>query len=205
METIKKFVIIGPESTGKSTLCGQLADHFDTLWVPEYAREYLEKNGTDYNYGDLLTIAKGQIKLEEEGIRHYTSGIRHPRLSNTQQKKDTATSYPSSVPPSEDRGLLFIDTDMYVMKVWCEFVFNKCHSWILNRIAERSYEGYLLCNADLQWVKDDLREYPDEKVRNKLFHFYKDLLVNQQVPWTEISGNYEERFDKAVSFVNQTV
>ena len=40
METIKKFVVIGPESTGKSTLCSQLAAFYKTNWVPEYAREY---------------------------------------------------------------------------------------------------------------------------------------------------------------------
>lgn len=65
METIKKIVVIGPESTGKSTLCEKLAAHYNTLWVPEYAREYLEKHGTDYTYEDLLAIAKGQIELEE--------------------------------------------------------------------------------------------------------------------------------------------
>ena len=66
MEAIKKFVVIGPESTGKSTLCSQLAAYYKTNWVPEYAREYLEKNGTEYSYDDLLTIAKGQINLEEQ-------------------------------------------------------------------------------------------------------------------------------------------
>ena len=60
------------------------------------------------------------------------------------------------------------------MKVWCEYVFNKCHNWILNRIAERKYDGYLLCNPDLPWTHDSLREYPDEKVRKKLYHFYKE-------------------------------
>ncbi|MEO8765586.1 MAG: ATP-binding protein, partial [Ginsengibacter sp.] len=50
METVKKYVIIGPESTGKSTLSKQLAKHFHTRWVPEYARDYLEKNGMDYTY-----------------------------------------------------------------------------------------------------------------------------------------------------------
>lgn len=168
MEAIKKFVVIGPESTGKSTLCSQLAKHFNTIWVPEYAREFLEKNGTDYSYEDLLTIAKGQINLE-----------------------DSENSQP----------LLFIDTDMYVMKVWCEYVFNKCHNWILNRIAERKYDGYLLCNVDLPWVKDNLREYPDLETRNKLYYFYKDILINQSTPWVEINGNYEERFETAVKFV----
>ena len=74
METIKKFVVIGPESTGKSTLCSQLAEHYHTTWVREYAREYLEKNGMDYTYGDLLTIAKGQIELEE-AISYQQSAI----------------------------------------------------------------------------------------------------------------------------------
>ena len=58
----------------------------------------------------------------------------------------------------------------------------------MNRIAERSYDGYLLCNTDLPWVKDDLREYPDVETRNKLYHFYKDILINQSLPWTDISG-----------------
>jgi NadR type nicotinamide-nucleotide adenylyltransferase len=176
METIKKFVVIGPESTGKSTLCAQLAAHYKTSWVPEYAREFLEKNGTDYSYDDLLTIAKGQIELENSMI-----------------------SKADNIVP----GKIFIDTDMYVMKVWCEFVFHKCHNWILNRVAEINYDGYLLCDVDLPWVRDNLREYPDMKTRNKLYHFYKDILVNQQVPWVDISGNYEERLEKAISFVNE--
>ena len=174
METIKKFVVIGPESTGKSTLCRQLAEHYNTIWVREYAREFLEKNGTDYSYDDLLTIAKGQIESEENELS---------KINNQKSK-------------------IFIDTDMYVMKVWCEFVFNKCHNWILNRIAERHYDGYLLCNNDLPWVKDNLREYPDEKPRIKLYQFYKELMINQSVPWVDVSGNYDERFEKAIQFIS---
>ena len=170
---MKKFVVIGPESTGKSTLCSQLAQHFNTKWVPEYAREYLEKNGTNYSYDDLLIIARGQINLEESLSSQLT------------------------IPDSQ----LFIDTDMYVMKVWCEYVFNKCHNWILNRIAERKYDGYLLCNVDLPWVKDNLREYPDLETRNKLYNFYRDILINQNTPWVEINGSYRERFESALKFV----
>lgn len=88
------------------------------------------------------------------------------------------------------------------MKVWAEFVFNKCHNWILNRIAERKYDLYLLCDVDLPWVEDALREYPDKKIREKLFLFYKELMVNQSVPWTIISGNYEQRLNKAIQFIN---
>jgi NadR type nicotinamide-nucleotide adenylyltransferase len=175
MKTIKKFVVIGPESTGKSTLCAKLAEHFHTLWVPEYARQYLEENGKDYGYEDLLTIAKGQVALEEKVLARAMEEGNH--------------------------GELFIDTDMYVMKVWSEYVFGRCHAWILNAIAGRSYDGYLLCNVDLLWVKDELREYPDEKIRRELYLYYKDLLVNQSTPWVEISGGYEQRLNKAITFV----
>ena len=202
METIKKFVAIGPESTGKSTLCSQLAEHYHTLWVPEYAREYLEKNGMGYSYEDLLTIAKRQVELEEEAIRYHISGIsgkegiRYPVPGiNRDSHGSPHTSHHSS--------LLFIDTDMYVMKVWCEYVFNNCHNWILNRAAERNYDGYLLCNTDLPWISEKLREYPDVKTRNRLYHFYKDTLVNQSVPWVSITGTYEERFKKAVDFIEK--
>jgi NadR type nicotinamide-nucleotide adenylyltransferase len=173
---LKKIVIIGPESTGKSTLCEQLAQHYDASWCPEFAREYLLTNGMNYSYNDLLTIARGQVAMEEE----YSQSAVGSRQS-----------------------LLFIDTDMYVMKVWCEFVFGKCHKWITDRIAERKYDLYLLCNIDLPWVKDELREYPDLVTREKLYHIYKNLLSNQPVPWADISGNYDERLEKAITAVNK--
>lgn len=65
MPKLKKIVIIGPESTGKSTLTRGLAEKFGEPWVEEYAREYLEDLGRTYYYEDLLKIAQGQIALEE--------------------------------------------------------------------------------------------------------------------------------------------
>ena len=61
-----KVVVTGPESSGKSTLCEVLADHFQTRYVPEYAREYLNRLDREYTQGDLLKIAKGQMNLEDE-------------------------------------------------------------------------------------------------------------------------------------------
>ena len=187
METIKKIVVIGPESTGKSTLCEKLATHYNTLWAPEYAREYLEIHGTDYTYEDLLPIAKGQIELEEKLSDQL------PVISSTK------IHYSSLITP-----YLFIDTDMYVMKVWAEYVFNNCHNWILNRIAERKYDLYLLCDVDLPWIEDKLREYPDAGIRKKLFFFYKELMASQSTPWHIISGNYEQRLQNAISTINET-
>lgn len=63
---IKKIAIIGPESTGKSTLAAQLADALQTVWVPEYARMYIDQLDRPYKESDLLNIAKNQVALEDE-------------------------------------------------------------------------------------------------------------------------------------------
>jgi nicotinamide riboside kinase len=92
---------------------------------------------------------------------------------------------------------------MYVMKVWYEYVFGKCEYLVLDEIAKRSYDLYLLCNIDLPWTADEMREYPDEKPRIELYHIYKDLLLNQNTPWIEISGNYEQRLQAALKGINK--
>lgn len=187
MQEIKKIVIIGPESTGKSTLCSLLAKHFNTIWCREYAREYLLEHGTNYTFETLEIIAKGQLALEDKAIDEVA-------------KSGIVTDIHSSL--TTHHSLLFIDTDMYVMKVWCEYVFGKCHQFILDEIVSRKYDLYLLCNTDLPWVKDELREYPDEKIRLELFNIYKDLLINQNVPWVELKGDYDERLETAIEAVN---
>jgi len=181
---IQKIVVIGPESTGKSTLCEALAARYHTRWCPEYARSYLLKHGTNYTYDDLMIIAKGQLELEDQ----YTKALEDITGNASLQKP-----------------LLFIDTDMYVMKVWCEFVFGKCPTWILDRIVERNYDLYLFCKPDLPWVKDELREYPDEATRIKLYHHYKALLTEQPVPWAEISGTSEDRIKKAIAAIDNNL
>lgn len=169
---MRQIVVIGPESTGKSTLCEQLADYYKTVWCPEFAREYLMETGGKYGYEDLLNIAHGQIELEDTML--------------TEAKN----------------GFYFIDTDMYVMKVWCEVAFEQCHTWILKQIASRQYDLYLLCDVDLPWTKDDLREYPDFSIRERLFKMYKDIVINSGAKWAIVSGRDTERLQTAVSLID---
>jgi len=188
-----KVVVIGPESTGKSTLCELLAQHYNTQWCPEFAREYLLTHGMDYTYDDLLFVAKGQLAMEEEYVQSVVDSS-ESGVSNLPTNSELRT---------QNSKLLFIDTDMYVMKVWCEFVFGKCHKWILEQIVKRKYDLYLLCNTDLPWVKDELREYPDLATRDKLYHIYKDIMINQSTPWADISGDDDERLQKAITAVDR--
>ena len=169
MPQVRKVVIIGPESTGKSTLSEQLAKHYQTRWVPEYAREYLTNLNRPYDYEDLLIIAQKQLEQEDKISAVCTSPV------------------------------MFVDTDMYVLKVWCEFVFGKCHSFLLDQIVKRNYDTYLLCDTDLPWVADALREYPDIENRKRLFHMYQDLLINQSKPWSLIRGDYDQRLQLGIS------
>ena len=169
---MRKIVVIGPESTGKSTLCSQLAEHYKTVWCPEFAREYLMEIGMDYSFDDLLKIAHGQLELEDTMITEA------------------------------DNHLYFIDTDMYVMKVWCEVAFENCHTWILQQIARRKYDLYLLCAPDLPWHADELREYPDLGYRQKLFKMYRDILVNSNSMWSEIWGSDTQRLQTAIGIIN---
>ena len=176
MKKLKKIVVLGPESTGKSTLCDALSKHYQTIWCEEYAREYLSKNGTAYTYENLLTIAEGQIANEERATQKATQ---------------------------ENKSHLIIDTDMYVMKVWCEYVFNNCHPYILDQISKRQYDAYLLCDIDLPWTADEMREYPDEQPRKELFALYKELLMNQNTPWGIVSGTGEARTKNAINLINE--
>jgi NadR type nicotinamide-nucleotide adenylyltransferase len=168
---IKKIVIIGPESTGKTTLCNALATHYQTSCCPEFARQYLEEKGGAYDYEDMLRIAQGQLALEDE-------------------------YYKKASPP-----YYFIDTDMHVMKVWSEVVFGTCDPWILKQAAVRAYDHYLLCAIDLAWVPDGLREYPDTEVRQRLFLEYKDILVNSGISWSLVSGAADTRLQVAIAAI----
>ncbi len=65
-QQIIKIAIVGPESTGKSTLSKLLANHYQTIWVPEFAREYCENLTADCTWQDEINMFHGQLALEKE-------------------------------------------------------------------------------------------------------------------------------------------
>jgi NadR type nicotinamide-nucleotide adenylyltransferase len=166
-------VVIGPESTGKSTLSEAIAASLDTRWVPEYAREYCSSLNRQYTEDDLLEMAKGQLKSED----------------------DIAT---------EAKHHLICDTDLYVLKVWSEHKYGRCHPWILEQIALRKYDLYLLADIDIEWQDDPLREHGEPGMRSYFFNVYKNLVMESGVPWVVISGSPEERLEKALTVIKKT-
>ncbi len=125
---IKKIVISGPESSGKSTLTKELADFFESDYYPEYAREYVENLTDKYTYNDVVLIAKHQIK----------------ELSRTNFEKKNR--------------FVFYDTGLIITKVWFEYVFNKVPDFLLKSLKEIKIDCYLLCYPDLSWEPDNVRE-----------------------------------------------
>jgi nicotinamide riboside kinase len=161
-------------------------------------------HGAAYKYEDLLTIAKGQLALEDAHAAPLTQGSSFPKITSPVSMSPESLHQTGNLNDPNSK-LLFIDTDMYVMKVWSEFVFGKCDPWILEQIIRRKYDGYLLCQTDLPWTADELREYPDPVTREKLFHIYKDCLINQDTPWSEVSGQAGQRLEGAIRAVDKQI
>lgn len=169
--TVKKIVVIGPESTGKSTLSAALAQVYNTMWVPEYAREYLLGIGRPYKEDDLAVIANGQIAAEDALL------------------------------PKSNK-VLICDTDLYVLKVWSEHSYGRCHSSILEQVATRQYDMYLLTYIDTPWEYDELREHHEPGMRKYFYDQYRDIVMNSGVQWHDIRGTQEQRLQTAMAAIN---
>jgi NadR type nicotinamide-nucleotide adenylyltransferase len=170
-QPVKRIVIIGPESTGKSTLTRQLAAHFGTSYADEFARVYLEGLSRPYNEEDLWHIAEGQVRYEDEAIA------------------------------AARNGLCFFDTDLYVTKVWSEDKYGTCAESILQQIACRPYHLYLLTDIDMPWEDDPLREHGSPEERQYFFNIYYDIVQQSGVPFTVVRGTEAGRLEQAVTAV----
>ncbi len=170
-----KIVLFGPESTGKTTLARELAMHYQTVWVPEYAREYLQekwdREQKTCEPHDLLPIAYGQMALE-----------------------NTLTE--------EANHVLICDTDLLETKVYSEAYYTGTCDPLLEKYAlENQYDLYLLTYIDVPWEKDDLRDKPEE--REEMFQAFRQSLEAYQRPYLLIQGSLEERLETAVHAIDQ--
>ena len=102
---------------------------------------------------------------------------------------------------SNTRKMLFCDTEFIVNKIWCDDKFGKCHPWILYMIDAYPYDLYLLCNTDLPWEADPMREDPHN--RERLFTLYLNELKERKLNFSIINGKGEERLRNAINIVDK--
>ena len=167
---IIKVAIVGPESSGKTFLAENLAAHYNCHWVPEYAREYLEKCTQPYTKEDVERIAVGQINAEDIAA---AASAGHPERS---------------------RRVLLCDTNLLVIKIWMDNKYGSTPAWIEQEIASRKYDLHLLTAPDIPYEFDPLRENPERG--EYFFNQYEQLLLALKFPYKIISGN--ERVEQAI-------
>jgi NadR type nicotinamide-nucleotide adenylyltransferase len=170
-----KVVMFGPESTGKTTLSQQLARYYNTVWVPEYAREYLQNKWNNERktceQKDLIPIAIGQMALEN----------------------DLAT---------KATDVLFCDTDLLETKVYSLEYYGGFVDPLLDEAARNNdYDLYFLTYIDVPWEADDLRDRPLQ--REEMFEAFKKALDEHGKKYVLLKGNKKERLQKAVKYVDE--
>ena len=164
-----KIVLFGPESTGKTTLAAALAKHYNTVWAPEFAREYLQKKWNDAaticEIEDIIPIALGQIKLENELLQKANK-------------------------------IIFCDTNILETKIYAEEYYKNYSNKILNEaIFNLNYTLYFLTDIDTPYIQDDLRDRP--YMRQEMFNAFKKGLERHKCTYQIVSGSIEERMSKA--------
>lgn len=171
----KRVVAVGPESTGKSTLIKNLAEHYGTVFTEEYGREYTEETGTD------------NLELKDFENIAYEHMHRHSRDNQEADK------------------VLFIDTEAITTKVFAEmYLEGDVESKKLDTIINiQNFDLWLLMDVDVPWVDDGTRDFPDPEIRKKHFNRLKEVLDEKGIEYHVIRGSYDERFNLAKEKVEE--
>jgi len=174
---IIKVVMFGPESTGKTTLSKQLARHYNTVWAPEFARDYLQdvwnNERRTCEQKDIIPIAIGQIKLENDLVKKASK-------------------------------LLFCDTDLLETKVYSVEYYGGYVDPLLDEAAQNNkYDLYFLTYVDVPWEADDLRDRPT--YREEMFLAFKKALDDAGKKYIILKGDKKTRLQTAVKYVDALI
>lgn len=164
-----RIAVTGPECCGKTTLATWLGEKlFDARVMSEYARQYLEAKGAGYKYTREDLIA----------IARTSAG--------SMSKAFKATS-----------DALIVDTDFYVIDIWWRELYGEHNEEIEAMKETFDFDLYLLCEPDLPWEFDPLRENPDD--RHRLFDLYKTELLRDGRTVEIVKGSGEERMQEVLT------
>lgn len=166
MQSVFKIGLIGPESTGKTTLGKALASRYGGRYVAEYARELVGSLDRPYTYEDVCRVAE---RNREEAVM--------------------VTGYRLQV-----TDLVFFDTELIVTKVWLDEVYGRRPEWLTEPIPEACrMDLYLLCRPDFPAEPDPLRENTEQSARERLFEVYLREIKSTGRPYAIVEGVGEAR------------
>lgn len=174
---IIRIALFGPESTGKTTLSKQLAHHYNTVWVREYAREYLQDKWNIERkvceVEDIMPIAYGQIALENKWAK----------------KADK---------------VLICDTDLLETMVYSEQFYDGFADEQLRTAARHNdYDLYLLTYIDTPWEEDDIRDRPQQRL--EMFNAFEKALKDYGKTYITLKGNKQKRLAEAIEVIDKIV
>lgn len=177
-KSVINVAILGAESTGKTTLCRDLAAHFGCPWVPEYMRTYLQakwdKEHLTCTWEDLLPIAQGQIELENK--------------------------LAAQAAQNSDSSYLFCDTSLFELMVYANWYYGDCPDALTNAALTHHYDLILLTEVDIPWVADDLRDSPHQ--RDEISAYFESQLTRHQKPFHRIGGDRDERVQQVLEWLS---
>lgn len=101
--------------------------------------------------------------------------------------------------------LVFFDTDLTVFAVWIKEKYDQEIDWIQNELNQSANKIYFLCDTDIEWKEDKLREHPKKEDRQRLFGLYKTLLEKQNLTYHVISGNILSRIKKCKEIIDTSI
>jgi len=168
---VRRVVVTGPESVGKTTLARELAGRLDTAQVPEYGRRYVDARpaGLDgLSEADFREITRGQIEAEEAGARRANR-------------------------------VLVCDTDLGLTCLYAERYLGACPEWLAQEAVRRRYALHLLLAPDIPWVPDPQRDSPLARERD--FELLRSRLVSGGRPFVEVRGDRGARLAIALEAV----
>ncbi len=165
---MKKIVVTGPESSGKTTLVKDIEANVDLHAVPEYARIYIDQLDRPYVKEDLEKIAMGQMESE-----------RSLRIKNNK--------------------ILLCDTDLLTLKIWSEYKYGCCISYITEQLNKNLPDLYLLTSPDIPWEPDPQRENPLD--RDEFFEIYRQQINALKVPYQIMKGDQTKRLDQFLKLI----
>ena len=170
---LRRIVLTGPESVGKTTLAARLAAHYGVEAVPEFVREYAATKGAPLDFRDHGPIAKGHMAMEDEGRAR-----------------------------AEARGdrILVQDTDLVSTVVYCHHYFGRCPAFIEEAAVQRRPDLYLLLDIDVPWIADGVRDRGDQ--REEMHELFAATLARFEAPVIRIGGSWDARFAQAVQAID---